>query len=212
MCSLLLVFLFPFHPFRTWILYNLFLGVLELASWSIVLLQDLDLSHHYFLYSLLAYSFHHGWAHQWSGLENGSLSECHLLGTFTQLPSRLVLQFLLVKNRNNCLICEFRQFKMQILLSTDKLCYAYRTFMAFILIDIRLLCLYFMFNAVWVLYLMFIADQNTTAFKEVAIIRHPRVGEYAFGFITSSVVLQVCTTLLLLRIYVNRSSSWLFNK
>ncbi|XBI20454.1 hypothetical protein VPH35_061747 [Triticum aestivum] len=33
-------------------------------------------------------------------------------------------------------------------------------------------------------------DQNTTAFKEVAIIRHPRVGEYAFGFITSTVVLQ----------------------
>ncbi|KAG6522659.1 hypothetical protein ZIOFF_019806 [Zingiber officinale] len=35
-----------------------------------------------------------------------------------------------------------------------------------------------------------IFDQNTTAFKEVAIIRHPRVGEYAFGFITSTVVLQ----------------------
>jgi hypothetical protein len=34
-------------------------------------------------------------------------------------------------------------------------------------------------------------DQNTTAFKEVAIIRHPRIGEYAFGFITSTVVLQV---------------------
>ncbi|XP_057507125.1 protein LIKE COV 1-like isoform X2 [Actinidia eriantha] len=34
-------------------------------------------------------------------------------------------------------------------------------------------------------------DQNTQAFKEVAIIRHPRIGEYAFGFITSSVVLQV---------------------
>ncbi|KAL9264967.1 hypothetical protein AKJ16_DCAP22205 [Drosera capensis] len=34
-------------------------------------------------------------------------------------------------------------------------------------------------------------DQNTTAFKEVGIIRHPRVGEYAFGFITSSVVLQM---------------------
>ncbi|GMI94817.1 CONTINUOUS VASCULAR RING [Hibiscus trionum] len=33
-------------------------------------------------------------------------------------------------------------------------------------------------------------DQNTQAFKEVAIIRHPRVGEYAFGFITSSVTLQ----------------------
>ncbi|ONM36143.1 Protein LIKE COV 2 [Zea mays] len=33
-------------------------------------------------------------------------------------------------------------------------------------------------------------DQNTTAFKEVAIIRHPRIGEYAFGFITSTVVLQ----------------------
>ncbi|RWR73401.1 protein CONTINUOUS VASCULAR RING 1 [Cinnamomum micranthum f. kanehirae] len=33
-------------------------------------------------------------------------------------------------------------------------------------------------------------DQNTQAFKEVAIIRHPRIGEYAFGFITASVVLQ----------------------
>jgi len=33
-------------------------------------------------------------------------------------------------------------------------------------------------------------DQNSQAFKEVAIIRHPRIGEYAFGFITSSVVLQ----------------------
>ncbi|KGN45886.1 protein LIKE COV 2 [Cucumis sativus] len=34
-------------------------------------------------------------------------------------------------------------------------------------------------------------DQSTTAFKEVAIIRHPRIGEYAIGFITSSVVLQM---------------------
>ncbi|XWS23530.1 hypothetical protein CRYUN_Cryun28dG0022400 [Craigia yunnanensis] len=34
-------------------------------------------------------------------------------------------------------------------------------------------------------------DQNTTAFKEFAIIRHPRLGEYAFGFITSSVILQI---------------------
>ncbi|KAJ8425525.1 hypothetical protein Cgig2_013252 [Carnegiea gigantea] len=33
-------------------------------------------------------------------------------------------------------------------------------------------------------------DQKTQAFKEVAIIRHPRIGEYAFGFITSSVTLQ----------------------
>lgn len=41
---------------------------------------------------------------------------------------------------------------------------------------------------------MFLTDQNTQAFKEVAIIRHPRVGEYAFGFITSTVVLQVSTT------------------
>lgn len=36
-------------------------------------------------------------------------------------------------------------------------------------------------------------DQNSQAFKEVAIIRHPRLGEYAFGFITSSVLLQVGT-------------------
>ncbi|KAB2050029.1 hypothetical protein ERO13_A13G196600v2 [Gossypium hirsutum] len=33
-------------------------------------------------------------------------------------------------------------------------------------------------------------DQKSQAFKEVAIIRHPRIGEYAFGFITSSVILQ----------------------
>uniref|UniRef100_A0ACD5YZN7 Uncharacterized protein n=1 Tax=Avena sativa TaxID=4498 RepID=A0ACD5YZN7_AVESA len=33
-------------------------------------------------------------------------------------------------------------------------------------------------------------DQNKHAFKEVVIIRHPRVGEYAFGFITSEVLLQ----------------------
>ncbi|KAJ4962400.1 hypothetical protein NE237_022339 [Protea cynaroides] len=33
-------------------------------------------------------------------------------------------------------------------------------------------------------------DQNSHAFKEVAIIRHPRVGEYAFAFITSTVLLQ----------------------
>ncbi|XVE56038.1 hypothetical protein DITRI_Ditri03aG0205200 [Diplodiscus trichospermus] len=33
-------------------------------------------------------------------------------------------------------------------------------------------------------------DQNSNAFKEVAIIRHPRWGQYMFGFITSSVVLQ----------------------
>nr|GEY28361.1 protein like COV 1-like [Tanacetum cinerariifolium] len=33
-------------------------------------------------------------------------------------------------------------------------------------------------------------DQNTQALKEVAIIRHPRIGEYAYGFITSSVILQ----------------------
>lgn len=37
----------------------------------------------------------------------------------------------------------------------------------------------------------YIIDQNTQAFKEVAIIRHPRIGEYAIGFITSTVVLQV---------------------
>ncbi|KAG5406157.1 hypothetical protein IGI04_012276 [Brassica rapa subsp. trilocularis] len=36
-------------------------------------------------------------------------------------------------------------------------------------------------------------DQNTQAFKEVAIIRHPRIGEYAIGFITSTVVLQTYT-------------------
>ncbi|KAL4291468.1 hypothetical protein GQ457_14G003910 [Hibiscus cannabinus] len=33
-------------------------------------------------------------------------------------------------------------------------------------------------------------DQNSKAFKEVAIIRHPRIGEYAFGFITSTVILH----------------------
>ncbi|KAG9136050.1 hypothetical protein Leryth_021276 [Lithospermum erythrorhizon] len=33
-------------------------------------------------------------------------------------------------------------------------------------------------------------DENSQAFKEVAIIRHPRIGEYALGFITSSVMLR----------------------
>ncbi|GAA0170832.1 hypothetical protein LIER_25011 [Lithospermum erythrorhizon] len=33
-------------------------------------------------------------------------------------------------------------------------------------------------------------DENSQAFKEVAIIRHPRIGEYALGFITSTVMLR----------------------
>ncbi|KAL6520066.1 Protein LIKE COV 3 [Orobanche hederae] len=33
-------------------------------------------------------------------------------------------------------------------------------------------------------------DQTSQAFKEVAIVRHPRIGEYAFGFITSTVILR----------------------
>ncbi|KAK4490328.1 hypothetical protein RD792_001001 [Penstemon davidsonii] len=33
-------------------------------------------------------------------------------------------------------------------------------------------------------------DESSKAFKEVAIVRHPRIGEYTFGFITSTVVLH----------------------
>ncbi|CAA3002703.1 LIKE COV 3-like [Olea europaea subsp. europaea] len=33
-------------------------------------------------------------------------------------------------------------------------------------------------------------DERSSAFKEVAIVRHPRIGQYTFGFITSTVVLQ----------------------
>ncbi|CAK9164987.1 unnamed protein product, partial [Ilex paraguariensis] len=33
-------------------------------------------------------------------------------------------------------------------------------------------------------------DQSSNAFEEVAIIRQPRIGEYAFGFITSTFILQ----------------------
>lgn len=33
-------------------------------------------------------------------------------------------------------------------------------------------------------------DENSRAFKEVAIIRHPQIGEYAFGFITSTILLH----------------------
>ncbi|XP_008785659.1 protein LIKE COV 3-like [Phoenix dactylifera] len=36
-------------------------------------------------------------------------------------------------------------------------------------------------------------DQSSRAFKEVVIIRHPRVGEYAIGFITSTVALNRST-------------------
>ncbi|XP_062202199.1 protein LIKE COV 3-like [Phragmites australis] len=33
-------------------------------------------------------------------------------------------------------------------------------------------------------------DQSSRAFEEVVIIRHPRIGEYALGFITSTVTLR----------------------
>ncbi|KAK1269183.1 hypothetical protein QJS04_geneDACA005378 [Acorus gramineus] len=33
-------------------------------------------------------------------------------------------------------------------------------------------------------------DQSSRAFKEVVILRHPRIGEYAIGFITSTVILR----------------------
>lgn len=38
--------------------------------------------------------------------------------------------------------------------------------------------------------MLIISDQSSRAFKEVVIIRHPRVGEYALGFITSTVTLR----------------------
>jgi hypothetical protein len=58
--------------------------------------------------------------------------------------------------------------------------YLFPTFLLFLLSDRNVLRIFFLWT-----------DQNTTAFKEVAIISHPRVGEYAFGFITSTMVLQV---------------------
>ncbi|MBA0699978.1 hypothetical protein Goari_001569 [Gossypium aridum] len=47
-----------------------------------------------------------------------------------------------------------------------------------------------------------VSDQKSQAFKEVAIIRHPRIGEYAFGFITSSVTLQVGKSIFCSRIII----------
>ena len=35
-----------------------------------------------------------------------------------------------------------------------------------------------------------ISDQSSRAFKEVVIIRHPRIREYALGFITATVALR----------------------
>jgi len=35
-----------------------------------------------------------------------------------------------------------------------------------------------------------VSDQSSRAFKEVVNIRHPRIGEYALGFITSTVGLR----------------------
>lgn len=40
-------------------------------------------------------------------------------------------------------------------------------------------------------YIVLSVDQKTQAFKEVVITKHPRLGEYAIGFITSTLVLQV---------------------
>ena len=42
-----------------------------------------------------------------------------------------------------------------------------------------------------IMYFIHLTYQNTSAFKKVAIISHPRAGECAFGFITSSMILQV---------------------
>ncbi|CAK8569612.1 unnamed protein product [Lathyrus sativus] len=33
-------------------------------------------------------------------------------------------------------------------------------------------------------------DQSSNAFKEVALVKHPRIGEYTLGFITSSIILR----------------------
>jgi uncharacterized membrane protein len=57
-----------------------------------------------------------------------------------------------------------------------------------------------------------LTDQNTTAFKEVAIIRHPRIGEYAFGFITSTVVLQVLDDFLYLEKLLKQNSYSIYRK
>ncbi|CAN1814155.1 Protein LIKE COV 3, partial [Linum perenne] len=46
------------------------------------------------------------------------------------------------------------------------------------------------FSPIYALLGIDVFDQNSHAFKEVAIIRHPRNGEYAFGFITSTVLLR----------------------
>ena len=35
-----------------------------------------------------------------------------------------------------------------------------------------------------------VSDQSSRAFKEVVIIRHPRIHEYALGFITATVALR----------------------
>lgn len=50
----------PF-PSSTWVCF------LSQLLW----VQDLDSWHHYSLYFLLAYLFHHGWVLRFSGLENG---------------------------------------------------------------------------------------------------------------------------------------------
>ncbi|RWR97804.1 protein CONTINUOUS VASCULAR RING 1-like protein [Cinnamomum micranthum f. kanehirae] len=61
--------------------------------------------------------------------------------------------------------------------------------MAFSIIETNQLC-HIMLDIHVINALLNYADQSTQAFKEVAIIRHPRIGEYAFGFITASVLLQ----------------------
>ncbi|KAL0448501.1 UNVERIFIED_CONTAM: protein LIKE COV 2 [Sesamum latifolium] len=98
-----------------------------------------------------------------------------LSGIFTQPPSKSVLQFLLLG------IASPKYFMGFILLApVSTLSVVEKSFTQ----KLSLLCM-----ALQVL-LTLGFDQNNTAFKEVAIIRHPRVGEYAFGFITSTVLLQ----------------------
>ena len=54
------------------------------------------------------------------------------------------------------------------------------------------LCCIFFYNLVMTIFniSLHVTDQSSNAFEEVVIIRHPRIGEYAFGFITSTIVLQ----------------------
>lgn len=125
--------------------------------------------------------------------------------------SKLVLQFHLVMSLPLCLVCTISASTGQILILLWTL--SFQNCFCTLIQALFLYQYYTAWHVLWystnpwsswfddfffIIIIIQSVDQKTQAFKEVVIIRHPRLGEYAIGFITSTLVLQV-------NIYIDRA-------